>query len=88
MPKAKNNIYIDPETGAKAQELLADLGLDLSTAVNIFLRQMIRENAIPFEIRRDDPNEITAGAIEQAVANSDMYGPYDSVATVMEALNA
>lgn len=55
MAKVSTNITIDSETKAKAQELLADLGLDLSTAVNIFLRQMIRDNALPFAIRRDSP---------------------------------
>ncbi|MBQ9783635.1 MAG: type II toxin-antitoxin system RelB/DinJ family antitoxin [Clostridia bacterium] len=52
MAKVSTNITIDAETKARAQALLADLGLDLSTAVNIFLRQMVYENAIPFEIRR------------------------------------
>lgn len=55
MAKVSTNITIDSETKAKAQELLADLGLDLSTAVNIFLRQMVRENALPFTIRREAP---------------------------------
>ena len=53
--KVSTNITIDSETKAKAQELLADLGLDLSTAVNIFLRQMVRENALPFTVRREAP---------------------------------
>lgn len=53
MAKVSANISIDADTKAQAQELLADLGLDLSTAVNIFLRQMIHENAIPFVIRRE-----------------------------------
>ena len=52
MAKVSTNVSIDAETKAQAQELLADLGLDLSTAINIFLRQMVRENAIPFEVRR------------------------------------
>ncbi len=55
MAKVSTNITIDSETKAKAQELLADLGLDLSTAVNIFLRQMVRENALPFTVRRESP---------------------------------
>ena len=53
MAKISTNITIDAETKTQAQALLADLGLDLSTAVNIFLRQMIYENAIPFDIRRN-----------------------------------
>lgn len=50
MAKTTANISIDEEVKAKAQKLFADLGMDLSTAVNIFLRQAIRENAIPFSV--------------------------------------
>ena len=52
MAKTTANISIDAETKAKAQELFADFGMDLSTAVNIFLRQAIYEHAIPFAITR------------------------------------
>ena len=55
MAKVSTNITIDSDTKAKAQELFADFGLDLSTAINIFLRQAIRENAIPFPISRKTP---------------------------------
>ena len=88
MAKVSTNISLDAETKKQAQELLADLGLDLSTAVNIFLRQMIRENAIPFTISRDVPNKETIAAIENAENGTDMYGPFDDVKSVMEALNA
>ena len=60
MAKVSTNITIDADTKKKAQELLSDLGLDLSTAINIFLRQMVRENAIPFSIQRDVPEEVSA----------------------------
>ena len=54
----------------------------------LFLRQSIRENAIPFEIRRNIPNSATLAAIEKAENNEDMYGPFDSVEALMEELNA
>ena len=88
MAKVSTNITIDAETKAKAQELLSDLGMDLSTAVNIFLRQMIRENGIPFAVKREVPNAVTIAAIEAAENDKDMYGPYDSISSLMEALNA
>ena len=59
MAKVSTNITIDADTKKKAQELLSDLGLDLSTAINIFLKQMVRENAIPFSIQRDAPSEVS-----------------------------
>ena len=57
MSKVSTNISIDAETKVKAQEMLADLGLDLSTAVNIFLKQMLYEGGIPFSITRESPNK-------------------------------
>ena len=47
------NINIDSELKKSAQELYSDLGLDLSTAVNLFLKQYLREQNIPFDIKRD-----------------------------------
>lgn len=56
MAKVSTNISIDADAKAKAQVLLAEFGMDLSTAVNIFLKQMIYENAFPFLITRTNPN--------------------------------
>ena len=44
------NVYVDDTTAARAMELLDEFGLDLQTAVNVFLRQVIREKEIPFSI--------------------------------------
>lgn len=88
MAKTTANISMDEETKRKAQELFTDLGMDLSTAINIFLRQAIRENAIPFEISRAVPNSATLEAMDSAENGNDVYGPFDDVNSLMEALNA
>jgi len=54
----------DPTIKREAKELYADMGMDLSTAINIFLRQSIRENGMPFKITRENP--INAEARRQA----------------------
>lgn len=64
MAKTTANISIDEEVKAKAQKLFADLGMDLSTAVNIFLRQAIRENAIPFSITLSSEPDIKVNSDE------------------------
>lgn len=69
MAKVSTNITIDADTKAKAQEILADFGLDLSTAVNIFLRQMIRENAIPFAIQREGRHGDANGSTSSPMSN-------------------
>ena len=59
------NIRTDTEVKQNAEKIFAQLGLTLSTAVNIFLRQAIRQGGLPFEVKLDIPNEITAAAIEE-----------------------
>lgn len=47
MAGQSTNIKIDPELKQQAQKLFSELGMDMTTAVNIFLRQAVREQAIP-----------------------------------------
>ena len=44
------NIRIDSDVKNKAQDVFSALGLDMTSAINIFLRQAIRKNGIPFEL--------------------------------------
>ena len=44
------SIRMDSELKAQADALFAELGMNLSTAFNIFVRQSLREGGIPFEI--------------------------------------
>ena len=53
-----------------------------------FLRQAIREQQIPFMVSRNIPNSVTLAAMDAAEKDEDVYGPFDSVAELMEALNA
>jgi len=89
MSKVATNISIDEDIKPKAQAMLAEFGLDLSTAVNMFLRQMLREKAIPFEIRWEVPNADTIAAIREAEEmekNPELSKTYFSVDEVMEDL--
>lgn len=49
--KVNTNISLDPELKKQAVELFQSFGLDLSTAISLFLSQSVREGKIPFEIR-------------------------------------
>ncbi len=87
MEKVSTSISLDADVKAKAQELFADLGLDLSSAVNIFLRQSIRENGIPFAIQRDVPNADTVAAMREAeemAKNPEKYKSYHSFSELLD----
>lgn len=85
--KANMTLRMEPELKTQASELFKSLGMDLSTATGIFYRQALRCHGLPFEVKLDEPNENTYAAME-AAENGDMFGPFDSVADLMEALNA
>ena len=87
MSKIATNVSIDAETKKKAQELLSDFGMDLSTAVNIFLKQMVYEGAFPFSITRETPNAITLAAMkesEEMYKHPERYKSYSDVDKMME----
>ena len=58
-------IRIDSALKKQSEELFDDLGLSLSAAFTLFLKQAIREQRIPFEIKRLVPNETTIKALEE-----------------------
>ena len=51
------NIRMDKALKEQAESLLSELGMNMTTAFNIFLRQAVRERAIPFQIALDKPND-------------------------------
>lgn len=59
------NIRTDAEIKASAEKIFEQLGLNMSTAVNIFLRQAVRQGGLPFEVKLDIPSETTAAAIRE-----------------------
>lgn len=78
----------DDNLKKQAEVLFSELGLNLSTALNIFLRQAVREQQIPFQISKRVPNEITLSAMDDAEKGEALNGPFEDVASLMEALNA
>lgn len=59
------NIRTDKEIKDQAEQIFAELGITMSTAVNIFLRTAVREHGIPFALKIDVPNDTTAAAIQE-----------------------
>ncbi len=60
------SIRMDAELKAQADDLFSQLGLNISTAFNIFVRQSLREGRIPFDISLNQPNKETIAAMLEA----------------------
>jgi len=59
------NIRTEKAVKEQADELFSELGLNMTTAINMFLRTAIREHGIPFNLKLDTPNYATVAAIEE-----------------------
>ena len=59
------NIRTDKAIKEQAEQIFNELGLNMTTAINLFLRTAIREHGIPFDLKLEAPNDTTAAAIEE-----------------------
>lgn len=60
------SIRMDSDIKAQADALFGELGMNMTTAFNIFVRQALREGRIPFEISLNQPNRETVAAMLEA----------------------
>jgi DNA-damage-inducible protein J len=67
------NVRVDSEVKQKAEAIFNELGLNMSTAMNMFLRYSIRYGGIPFDLRLDLSNEETQAAIDDVNKNRLIY---------------
>ena len=88
MKNVNVTLRVDEDLKKQADTLFSELGLNLTTAFNIFLRQSVREQQIPFQVSKNVPNAVTLAVMDAAEKGEDLYGPYESVSDLMEALNA
>lgn len=65
MATVNMSIRMDTELKKQAEAMFSDMGLNMTTAMNMFLRQVVRQGRIPFEIATDIPNSETVAAIKE-----------------------
>lgn len=82
------SIRMDSELKEEADALFEELGMNLSTAFNIFVRQALREGGIPFEIKTERPNRETVAALLEAehIAHDPSVKGYDNLDELFEDL--
>lgn len=86
--KASITIRTDIQAKNDAQRIFSSLGLDMSTAINIFLRQVIQEEGLPFKVVLKHPNSTTLKTLAETQNNKNLKGPFDSVEELMNDLDA
>ncbi|WP_195985999.1 type II toxin-antitoxin system RelB/DinJ family antitoxin [Clostridium sp. D33t1_170424_F3] len=88
MAQTNINIRMDENLKQQFDRLCNELGLNMTTAFNIFAKTMVRQQRIPFDVALDVPNAETLAAIDDANHGRNLSKPFHSVKELMEDLNA
>ena len=83
------NIRTDKAIKDQAEQIFNELGLNMTTAINMFLRSTIREHGIPFQLKLDTPNETTIAAIDEGrkMATNPSSPRYSDMESLKKALD-
>lgn len=88
MAQTNVNIRMDEILKQQFDYLCNELGMNMSTAFNIFAKTMVRQQKIPFEISLNVPNAETLAAIDDVNHGRNLSKTFHSVTELMEDLNA
>ncbi len=81
MATANINVRVDSSLKEEAENLFNDLGLNMSSAITMFLKSAVSYDGIPFEVKRLTPNSETRAALAEYKAmkeRPDLYKRYNS----------
>lgn len=90
MATVPTQIRIDETVKAQATSLFNDLGMDMSSAVNIFLRQCLLRGGLPFTVEVPNYSQKTLEALAEAkrISRDKTIASYDNLADLKKALEA
>jgi len=77
------SIRLDSEVKEQAQQVFNNLGMDMTTAINIFLRQAIQYQGLPFDVRLDESRKLLE-VLTDLDQNRNMSQSFESVSDLME----
>lgn len=69
-----SNIFarIDPEIKKQAEQVLEQLGIPMSNAIGLFLRQIVMQRGIPFDMKLPQSNLLAVGSLSEAQFNAEI----------------
>ena len=90
MPTTNVTIRMDKKLKEEAEELFNDLGFNMSTALNAFVKQAVREQRIPFVISRNVLNQESIQAIQEieSAKQHKNIKTYSSLSEILEEIDS
>ena len=78
-------VRVEDKLKKEAGDVFKEVGMDMSKAITIYLKQVVRTNGIPFPVTAEMPNALTLKAIEEAEKGK--MASFSSIDALMEDLN-
>ena len=70
---------VEPEIKEQAEQVLYQLGIPMSSAISLFLRQVIMQRGIPFDIKLPMQRPVAIGAMNTAQLNTELEKGYADI---------
>ena len=82
------SVRLDSDIKKQCEVLYNELGMNLTTAINVFLRQSLRVGGLPFDVRVEQPNKETIAAMLEAerISRDPSVKRYSDVEEALKAL--
>ena len=82
------SVRMDSDIKKQCEALYNELGMNLTTAINVFLRQSLRVGGLPFDVRVEQPNKETIAAMLEAerISRDPSVKHYSDVEEALKAL--
>ena len=83
------NVNVPSDVKEEANAIFSNLGLNMSTAINMFLKRAIYERGIPFDVKEPKPSKEFLEAIQEVEymeSHSEEYKSYDNIEELKKAL--
>ena len=82
------SVRMDRDIKKQCEAMYGELGINLPTAINVFLRQSLRVGGFPFDVRLEQPNKETMAAMLEAehIARDPSVKRYSDVEEALRAL--
>lgn len=87
MEKSSITVNVDAQTKKNTEKIFQDLGFNMTTGVNMFLKAVERYQGIPFELELNSPNQTSLEALREVRENFDNLKSYKNFDEIIDEID-
>lgn len=87
MEKSSITVNVDAQTKKNTEKIFQDLGFNMTTGVNMFLKAVERYQGIPFELELNYPNQTSLEALREVRENFDNLKSYKNFDEIIDEID-